>query len=313
MNIIHTLLGHSSFWIWRNALEICIFSILFYQLALYLRKDNSKNLLPYFYGYCAVACAAYFLQLSALSSFLFIFAPAAVCLFILFHQETLQRNFVALKTQAVQQPSFEGSIEILIRCMLIALNNKQEVSVLIEYQDKLDDFVDCTYSINSPLNHDLLMLLLESPSIDHKKMIWITHAGMIRGINATWHDSYVPSSAHSINSQPSLFRAMADTAGQAHGATQLPTQRDLHEWYTGKTDCLTIELDPTTRTFAVTAHGNTNPQVSSHHVLAIIKKHNLILSQPQKSRDGKSMVSSVSPHNKSLDRDIRKGTLHDQN
>lgn len=263
MNIIHTLLGPSSFWIWRNALEICIFSTLFYAFALYLRRDKTKNLLPYFYAYCAVTVGAYFLQLSTLNYFLILFAPAGVCLFILFHQETLQRNFVALRQRKPQHETFEGSIEVLMRCMLIALNKKQSVCVLIEYQDKLEEFVDCTYLINSPLNHDLLTLLLESPSLDHQKMIWITHTGIIRGINASWHDAF----AHSSNIS----------------ASQLLSSRDLHEWYSNKTDCLTLELDPVARTFAVTAHGTANPQVTSHQVLQIIKKHSLNLANDQKS------------------------------
>jgi len=299
MNIVHTLLGPSTFWIWRNALEICIFSVLFYKLALYLRRDKSKNLLPYFYGYCAVAFIAYFVQLSTLSYFMFIFAPAAVCLFVLFHQETLQRNFVAMKQRVPQQGAFEGSIEVLMRCMLIALNKKQEVSVLIEYNDKLDEFVDCSYTINSPLNHDLLTLLLESPSIDQKKMIWITHAGIIRGINTTWHDSFAHTSPI--------------------GATQLLSSRDLNEWYTSKTDSLTLELDPIARTFAVTAHGNTNPQVTSNQVLQIIKKHNLNVSKNHKSSSNNSALTnqasqgSASQGLRPASKQAKKGIIHDQN
>lgn len=262
MEIIHSLLGPSSFWIWRNTIEILIFSFLFYKISLYLRRDKSKNLLPYFYGYCALACAAYFLQLSTVNYVLFLFAPAAVCLFILFHQETLQRNFVALKSVAAQQPTFIDSLEVLMRCMLIALNNKQEVTVLIEYNDTLNEFVQSNSSINSSLNYDLLILLLESPSFDPKKMLWITQSGIIRSMNAQWHDEL--------------------TTKSAVGATQLLSTRDLHEWYTSKTDCLIIELDPAARTFAVTTHGTTKQNLTSQHVLHMIKKHSQNLAPENK-------------------------------
>ncbi len=257
MNIIHSLLGPSSFWIWRNILEILIFSFLVYKISLYLRRDKTKNLLPYFYGYCALACTSYFLQLGTLSYTLFLFAPAAICLFILFHQETLQRNFVAIKQLAAQQPTFIDSLEVLMRCTLIALNNKQEVTVLIEYNDNLNEFLESNSSINSPINYDLLVLLLESPSYDQKKMLWVTHTGIIRGMNAQWHDEL--------------------TAKSTIGATQILTAQDLHEWYTTKTDCLVFELNPIARTFALTAHGTTKQNLSSAHVLQMIKKHSLNL------------------------------------
>lgn len=266
MNIIHSLLGPSSFWIWRNALEICVFSFLFYRFSLYLRQDRTKNLLPYFYGYCAIAIASYFFQLSTLSYALFLFGPAAVCLFILFHQETLQRNFIALKQLAPQSPAFIDSIETLMRCMLIALNKKQEVSVLIEYHDSMDEFVVCDSSINSALNYDLLLLLLESPSFDSKKMLWVTQTGIIRGFNASWQEM--------ISNKSSI------------GATQLPSARDLHAWYSSKTDCLIFELDPAMRTFTVTAHGNTKPNLTSQQVLQMIKKHSLNLVTHHKPKEG---------------------------
>lgn len=262
MNLINTLLGPSLFWIWRSALEICIFSVLFYKTSLFLKRDRSKNLLPYFYGYCSIAALAYFIQLTTLSYFMIIFAPAAVCLFVLFHQETLQRNFVALKKMVQPQAPFADSLELLMRCMLIAMNRKQEVTVLIEHTDNVDEFVECAFKINSPLNYELLQLLLESPSIDAKKMLWITHTGTIRGINAAWHD--------------------AITARSALGATQLLTARELAEWYTGKTDCVVIELDPVARNFAVSAHGSTKAQLTSHHVLQIVKRHSMNTNNPIK-------------------------------
>lgn len=291
MNIVHTLLGPSTFWIWRNVIEIFIFSFLFYKTSLFLKRDKTKNLLPYFYGYCSIAFISYFLQLPTLNYALLIFAPAALCLFIIFHQDTLQRNFVAMKNLAPQNNAFSDSLEVLMRCMLIALNNKQEVQVLIEHHDKLDEFLDCSFKINSPLNYDLLLLLLESPSFDPKKMIWVTNTGIIRGINATWQDTL--------------------TAKSAVGATQLLSARELAQWYSCKIDCLVFELDPVARHFAVTAHGTTNPQVTSHHVLQILKKHSLNSAVHQKSNHGEIHASSFAKA--TADRQPTKGTIHDQN
>lgn len=262
MHIIYSLLGPSSFWIWRNVLEISIFSFLFYRFSLYLRKDKNSNLLPYFYGYCALGCITYFLQLPTLSVGFLLFGPAALCLFILFHQETLQRNFIAFKQGNLQTIAISDSFETLMRSILIALNNKQEITVLLEYNDQLDDFLACDTLINSPMNHDLLELLFKSPSFDTQKMLWISHTGIIRGINVTWHHE--------------------STSKFSTGATQILTSENLHEWYTNKTDCLIFTLDPATRTFTIFAHGMSKKNLSSHHILQMIKKHNLNVSDTKK-------------------------------
>ncbi len=90
---------------WRDCLEIIFFASLFYYLTLWLKKDKTKNLLPYFYGYCLITFCAYMLELTTVTSLLFLFTPAAVMLFILMHQDTLQRNIVALKHITVKPVS----------------------------------------------------------------------------------------------------------------------------------------------------------------------------------------------------------------
>lgn len=236
------------FFIWRDIIEVLFFATLVYYIALWLKKDRQKNLLPYFFGYCLVFLFSWAIQLSTITLLLFIYTPAALMLFILIHQETLQRNLVALKNRAPSYSSRDNWLETLLRSCLVAINHNKEITCVIEYQDQLQEFIHKSLLVNADLREGILELLLKSPSYEHKKMIWVDTKGRLRAINATWQIS---------QNETIDPRAWKDDA----------------ILYSSKTDALIFHINPVTRLFTIIVHGKQFDNITAHHTLQLIKKH----------------------------------------
>jgi len=248
------------FLIWRDVVEILFFSSLFYYLMRWLAKDRSKNLLPYFYGYCFITIAAYIVQLPTISYFLFLYAPAIIFLFMFLHQDILQRNLVTLKNIQPAQITDHDWLTILFRSCLVMMNKNKAIICVIECTDNLDDLLQTPFFINADLHEGVLELLLNSQAYDADKFVWVNNHGKLRGINANW---YVPSSKTK---------------------TSLTTWQQEALIYAQQTDALIFNGDALTHTFTVIARGNCFEKISPHHALSLIKKHVRIELKEKKSR-----------------------------
>lgn len=181
---------------WHDGIEILFFSSLFYYLALWLRKDRQQNLLWYFYGYYAVTLIAYNANLPTISLFLLLFSPAIIMLFIVMHQDILQRNFVALRHITPAQSATRNWLESLIQTCLIVINNNKTITCIIERTDNMHTFLHVPFIIHAPLHTALLEILVNGDSYDQHKMIWIDAHGNLEGINAAWRHSITHASRH---------------------------------------------------------------------------------------------------------------------
>lgn len=233
---------------WRDAIEIMFFAILFYYVALWLRKDRQKNLLWYFYGYSICTCLAYYIQLPVLSMFFLLFSPVIIMLFITVHQETLQRNFVALKNIMPPRIVKKNWLEILLRSCLIAINNNKTVTCVVEQSDQLAEFLQTPFCINTEINDNLLNILIASEAYNENNLIWVNVYGNLIAINAEWHQ-------HST------------------GKKTMHTWQDNALIYTTKTDALIIHINPTKRTFTIIIDGNLHENISAQHIYSFIQKH----------------------------------------
>lgn len=243
------------FFVWRDALEILFFANIFYYFMVWLSKDKQKNLLGTFYGYCVVAALAYILQLTAISSLLLLTAPLALVIFILFHQETLQRNFVSLKNiTPAQQTELHDWIEILVRTALHALNKNRSLLYIIEQRDSLNGYLTTPFAIYAPLQRDLLIMLLDGHAFDETAMIWVTAQGQLIGINATWNTE-----------------APATWLKQEVQELEPWCQNAL--WYTNKTDAIILHTDVATRTFTIVGQGKIIERLTAAQTLTIIKQY----------------------------------------
>ncbi len=237
------------FWRWQDFFEIMFFASLFYYVALWLKKDRTKNLLPYFYSYCAIALTAYVLNFSTVSFFLFLFWPVMVMLFMFMHQDILQRNIIALKNITATKKKPADWIDTLLRISLQAMNKNNALYCIIEHTDSIGEFIRTPLPITADLDQGLLELLLHSSSYEPHKMIWTNTQGTLCGINATWRqNSNTDTWDKTVWEQETLF-------------------------YTAKTNALAFYCTPAQHTFTIIIDNKIVPHLSTYDTRQRIKKH----------------------------------------
>lgn len=218
----------------RDCLEILFLSVIIYRFLRWLSIDKQKNLVGYFYFYAITLFAAYYTHFFLLSSLLLYGMPFVFMLFVLLHQEQLQKNFVMLKKVKLDEDSSWFN-EFTSAC-LSALNSNKELVCLIEKHDQLIDFISVKYTIYADFKKDLFDIMLEKHAASSDLMIWVNHVGKLVAINASWkyttHEEWISQEA-----------------------------RSLHKWkqdgifITSKTDAIVFKIVPFTRTLDIIFKG----------------------------------------------------------
>ena len=241
-------------WYIKSTFEILFFSSIVYYFSLWLKKDKRHNLLIHFYAYCGLFLIAGLLNLATIVTFLIYGAPIALMLFIIFHQELLQRNFITLKhTPIALQDESADWAEHLIRASLHAINNNKQLMCVIEHRSDLKPFLNTSLIFNSPIAQNLLTVLIDSNGFDQEKMIWCSTYGKLIGINASWNINH-------------------------HESWQSPQVKELPSWQqdallmTLKTDTIIFKANPSKRAFDLIVKGAVQENIPAHHLLALIKK-----------------------------------------
>ncbi len=219
----------------QDLLEIIFLAMLFYYFLLWLKKDTQTNLTYGFYCYCLAAFMSYYGQLHTLSFLLFSCAPVILMLFIMLHQEKLQKNFVTLRRIAYDQQNMYWFEEFASSC-LHALNNNKELVCILEKHDSIKNLLYAPCIFHADFKKDIFEILLEKHVQSNESMIWINSEGKLVAINTRWH----------IN---------IDEEWISHEA------RSLHKWkqdglfITSKTDAIIFKISPSTRTFDIIMQG----------------------------------------------------------
>ncbi len=234
---------------WRDLVEIGALSTAFYYSALWLKKDRQKNLLPYFYGYVACILGCHFCELNTLTTFLFIFSPAVAMLFMLMHQQLLQRNLVTLKNITIpSNPNCPDWLASIMKATLKMLSENKDIILLIEHTDAMNPFLQLSESFEAPITDGLISLLfhkLYTPS----HMCWLTSTGIVRGINVSFKASWHPSAYQTKT-------AWIDDAVA----------------YTAKTDALIIFANAQLHNYAVAHSGSIKHDLSMEQAHQLIRK-----------------------------------------
>ena len=151
------------------------------------QKGQASLFLIYFYGYCAIFCMATLLNLTTITAFLIYTSPIALILFIIFHQDILQRNFVTISNKSLTISTGNSDwLDTLIRAGLFAINHNKQLIVVIENQSELKPFINTSFTLQCPITQQLMTLLIESNSFDTHKMMWCTSQGIMIAINSSW-------------------------------------------------------------------------------------------------------------------------------
>ena len=254
ISFIHNLFHSYTYFItWRAIVEILFFSTLFYQLALWLKRDRHHNLLGYWYGYCLLGLIAYSLQLTTISSVLFFFTPAIIMLFLIMHQEQLQRNFVALRNLNPARVPTADWLDQVIRSCIVAVNNNKSLICVIERRDSLADFLTTPFMFNAELHSATFDMLIKGDAYDDTTLIWFNDHGILRGINATW-------------------KLPQDALWNNKTTAEIPAWHHDALFFTAKTDAITIGIDPLTRDFTIITKGKRFEHIAAHNALKFVKK-----------------------------------------
>lgn len=245
---------------WQDALEILFFGIVLFYITQWLRYDRQQPLVAYFYGYLTITFSSYFLGLFSIGYALCVFAPAVAAVFILIHQNTLQRNYVALRNLTPRKQSHADNwIELLVRGCLVAMNNKKPVMCVIEQRDSLSQFIWAPFILNSYVQPGLIELLLQNPSYDSNTFLWLNHEGILHALSCTW---------------------------QQYGQEQSLAQNWQEDalLFTSKTDAVVMYADPNTHTFSIIAQDKLIEQISAPQAVRIIHSYVIKPHSPQEQK-----------------------------
>jgi len=248
VNAFHAALGPIT---WHDCLEIMFFTILIYYFTRWLCKDTQKNLVYYFYGYCALTFVTHYIHLHLMSLSLFILAPAMICIFIILHQHTLQRNFVSL--QEIHPPNSANHwIEELIRTSLHTMNKQKNLIWIIERTHHLETALEAACLFYADLKKDLIDLLLEPQHTDEDVLLWINQTGKLIANNVHWKVD------------------AADWISPT--ATQLPTWQQQALLISSKTDTIIIRSCAKTRLFTLITQEKKIENLTAHHATTLLTK-----------------------------------------
>jgi hypothetical protein len=239
---------------WKDIMEVLFFSSIIYYFSIWLKKDKKSNLLISFYSYCAIFLIASLVHLPTITAFLFYTSPLVFMLFIIVHQEIVQRNFVTLRKSVIQNNTeLSDWLENLIRATLHAMNNKKQLICIIEHRSQLAPFIKAPFLFNSPIDQQLLTLLIDSDGYDQQRMIWCTTGGTLISINASWN-------------------ILHDELWKTEHVKGCESWQQDALLMTNKTDAIIFKANALQRTFDVIAQGTLYEAVYPHHVLPLIKK-----------------------------------------
>jgi len=238
--------------IFNDLIEIFFFTASLYYFSLWLKQDRTKNLLVPFYCFCLVTLLANTFNLQTISAFLLFYGPAILMLFVLMHQELLQRNFVNLHNIKPQKDlSSKNWLETVVQTALRARTHNKTIRIIIEHTDSLTAVLTSPMFLETEIQEALLSVFIDSNQYDQEKMIWITNAGKIIAINSAWrHQS-----------------AQEWVADEIKDTNQWLTNTLLH---TTKTDAIALSCNPMINGFTIIAQGKVIEEVSAAQAIRII-------------------------------------------
>lgn len=258
---------------WRDCIEILFFFLIFYRCMIWLSKDTHKNLLEYFLAYCTTFGIAYLMQLSIVCAVMLLYAPVIIMLFIVFHEQTIQRNFVTPHHIIVPQKSYTNWIETLISISIHRINEGFPVICVIEHTDTIANYIKTSFVIDTPIRSEIVLPLMHDSSHKPERMIWVTSHGILRGINSWWKN------LQDSTNNDTLFL-------------------DYTCALTAKIDALIFFSNPTSRTFSIISRGVFFERLSGELVTHMIQKH--VASSPQTIRGQYGQTHKKEPFETSL-------------
>jgi hypothetical protein len=190
--------------------------------------------------------------------------PTASMLFILLHQEQLQKNFITM-THKKSMPTIQHDITAAL--LQIGLHNslrKKSSFFIIEGNQNLDSLMHTSLPMHIPVQTELINALCSSSVYQEHTALWFHFDGTIKGIN-----TYIP---HLYKNQ------------QPH---TMQTQQETAAILSAKTDCFMLFCCPEGQWTFI--HDKTNyTQLTTAYIQQLCKKKIALLTQERSVMNGAS-------------------------
>lgn len=232
---------------WRDSVEITLLWMISYGMLRWLAADTQKPLVSYAYSYALLSGIAYCLNLEALTTLLIGGAPVIFLLFVILHQETLQKNFIALRAIKAKIPAARSWLDELIKSVLYALSLNTPLTCIIERRDSVKNFFTGTL-IHGALSHEFLQAILETAQI-----IVIDDRGTVIS-----HDARIT--------------VFPDAQWMTAEVELLERWQQEAIFITSKTDAIVFHADPVTRLCDIVINGKIVHHISASHAHALIRR-----------------------------------------
>lgn len=233
----------------RDLTEITAIALIIFSSLIWLGNDEKKRLLYAFYAYCLSVFISYFANLTVLYTILIFSLPILLLISILFHQRTLQKNFISFIKAPIKNNT--SWLTEFIKCTLISLNNNKETTYVIECSDDLKEFIKIPMLFNADLTTDIFSILLEKHINSPNYIILLDQTGKLIATNAYWnpidYTKYTLLQTKSLDAWHKLSLVISS-----------------------KTDAIIFKGDPITRSFDFIAQGKLFEKINIDQLASLI-------------------------------------------
>lgn len=237
----------------KDILEILLISIFINYFLKWLIADKQKNLVYWFYNYCLLVFITTYFQLQAINYLLLNFSPVILILFIVLHQEKLQKNFITLKRFKNQEESINW-FEEFTRSILGLLNSKKEIIFLIERHDNLKELIKTSCIFYADFKKEIFEIVTQKHISSNDHLIWLNQEGKIVAINCVWN----------LNIDEQWITSQAQL---------------VHKWkqdaiyISSKTDAIIFKVNNLSRTFDLIFQGKLLENISGQVFFEILERN----------------------------------------
>lgn len=237
----------------KDLMEIvCIMFIVFYFVR-WLRTDEHKHLAWYLYGWSLLSIGAWYCSFATLGMLFLYCWPAALVLFIVVHQKTIQKRFInPQQIIPAQRFAHDEWLAATIRHSYLALHAHKELTFCIQGNTSLQETIIQGVQVNAPITQTLLQLVLTSSTVHTQSTIVVSQDGQLLVYNA--------------NLQP-LHEAELNSFHTAHDWHQASINLTTHF------DCIIFKLSATTHQFDIAAQGTVVTGIMAEQAQAMIARY----------------------------------------
>ncbi len=236
---------------WRDYVELFFVVATVLWITTWLNRDKTRHLVLYFYFYCFLIFATYALSLPVAHKLLVAAVPLVIMIFVLMHEEVLQKRFAVPVRAVPHGPVDDTWIDELLQACLFAMNTNTALTFLLEHHDTIGSLITKGCTFETPLTKNKILVLVESRLFDRSSMIWIRSDGILVGINASWIQESESSAGNDAKQRAWLMALLA-----SH-----------------KTDVLVLRTNPEHNSFDIALRGNSAQNLTSAHCRMLLRQY----------------------------------------